>query len=98
MQSKECQHPVENAKSFPVRSNMTGYDEIKKNLRTVKKVMWSVMHVVHDSRKSKLLFQTLFFCVSNFKLRSVSVEACPCYKKSKKEAISKGSRPRQSSH
>ena len=41
MQSKECHHPIENEKSFPLMSDTTRYDEITKNGGRSK--MWSVM-------------------------------------------------------
>ena len=41
MQSKECHHPIENEKSFPLMSDMTRYDEMKKNCGRSK--MWSAM-------------------------------------------------------
>ena len=39
--TKECRHPIENEKTFPLMSNMTRYDEMKKNCGRSK--MWSVM-------------------------------------------------------
>ena len=38
---KECRHPIENEKTFPLMSNVTRYDEMKKNCGRSK--MWWVM-------------------------------------------------------
>ena len=79
IQSKECHHPIENEKSFPLMSNMTRYDEMKKNCGQSK--MWSVMHMVSCTifpthyLRGPLLSPNIFV-VENYAPERIDVTGC----------------------